>query len=71
MLYVFCFLPGVETRLIVSPFVQRVAPDVLACIRLAKADTETVTALFNDIRTSFSGSTTVTKGPKRGRTSIG
>lgn len=53
------------------PFAQRVAPDVLACIRLAKADTETVTALFNDIRTSFSGSTAVTKGPKRGRTSIG
>ncbi|GAA6007531.1 hypothetical protein JCM11491_004197 [Sporobolomyces phaffii] len=49
----------------------RVAPDVLACIRLAKADTETVTAFFSDIRASFTGPAQGAKGAKRGRTSIG
>ncbi|GAA5877943.1 hypothetical protein JCM16303_002787 [Sporobolomyces ruberrimus] len=49
----------------------RVAPDVLACVRLTKADTETVTAFLGDVRSSFTGPSQAAKGPKRGRTSIG
>ena len=50
---------------------QRVAPDVLACIRLAKVDAETLTAFLADVRISFMGPTPNVKGAKRGRTSIG
>ncbi|GAA5903331.1 snoRNA-binding rRNA-processing protein UTP10 [Sporobolomyces salmoneus] len=49
----------------------RVASDVLACIRLAKADADTVTAFLQDVRTSFAGPTQGVKGAKRGRTSVG
>ncbi|GAA5842726.1 hypothetical protein JCM3766R1_005764 [Sporobolomyces carnicolor] len=49
----------------------RVAPDVLACIRLAKVDAETLTAFLADVRISFMGPTPNVKGAKRGRTSIG
>ncbi|GAA6060808.1 hypothetical protein JCM10212_000581 [Sporobolomyces blumeae] len=48
----------------------RAAPDVLACLRLAKPDTETVTAFLSDVRTSFS-LPVAGKGSKRGRTSLG
>ncbi|GAA5903947.1 hypothetical protein JCM5296_002463 [Sporobolomyces johnsonii] len=48
----------------------RASSDVLACIRIAKVDGETVTAFFNEIRTSFAGPST-SKGAKRGRTSLG
>ncbi|GAA5959351.1 hypothetical protein JCM21900_000701 [Sporobolomyces salmonicolor] len=48
----------------------RASSDVLACIRIAKVDGETVTAFFNEIRTSFAGPS-ISKGAKRGRTSLG
>ncbi|GAA5933796.1 hypothetical protein JCM3775_000286 [Rhodotorula graminis] len=46
----------------------RVASDVLACIRAAKPDGETVTLFLNEVRNTLAPPTA--KGAKRGRTSI-